>query len=63
MLLQSLNHIVGDEIALVLAEALAHSTDQLARPHERQRNRKPEHVAAGPHMWEHIKNILKWEAW
>ena len=58
MLLQSVNHVVGDEVAFVLAEPMAESSHQLARPHERECERKPEHVATGFHgpIEEQIKN-------
>ena len=55
MLLQSGNHVVGDEVAFVLAQPVAKSPHQLARAHERERDRKPEHVAAGFH--DPLKNI------
>ena len=47
MLLQSVNHVVGDETALVLTEPLAETPHQLAGPDKRERDRKPERVAAG----------------
>ena len=58
MLLQPVNYVVGDEVALVLIEPLAQSSHQLAGAHERERERKPEHVAAGLHwpIEEQIKN-------
>jgi hypothetical protein len=49
VLLQSVNHVVHHEVPLFFGKPLAESSHQLARPHERERNRKPEHVAAGLH--------------
>ena len=39
MLQKSVNHVVGDQVALVLAKSLAESSHQLGRPHEGERNR------------------------
>jgi hypothetical protein len=54
VLLQSVNHVIGDEVALLLAEPLPESPRELARPYKCEGEREPEHVAAGTH-----ENIMR----
>jgi hypothetical protein len=49
VLLQSLDHVISYQVAFVFAEPLPKPPNELARPHERERDGKPEHVAAGLH--------------
>ena len=49
MLLQLIHDIVRDEVSLLFAEPLSKSPHKLARSHQREGDRKPEHVATGLH--------------
>ena len=60
VLLQSVNHVIGDEVALLLAEPLAESPHKLARPYESKGEREPKHVAAGPHC---LRRRGQWWQW
>jgi hypothetical protein len=57
-LLQSVNHVIGDEVALLLAEPLAESPHELARPYKCEGERDPIRLHD-----EALKGLLPATAW